>query len=402
MTVAKILGWMGASLLGIGAGLSSYAISNETRAPLKSLTTGVPPRGIAQGNAALALLAARRARDPSAGVNALELRLARQAYRAEPLNVSAITIQALAEKGTAEAELRWALLELAGKLTRRDSLTNMSLIEAAAKRGDDAKSFAWISRTMLTRSSAAMAYGKAMAAATARDGAVEALIDVLGPKPRWSNLYWQLILEQPNSYVNAAKLRIALTKAPWKQTSIESTDKDLVRVLANAGKFDEARQLASTLQPVRTAKGNLLANGNFSAEPSFAPFDWELSALGNLGASIDKDNRRLVISAIGGASGPAARQLVRLAPGNYRLGWVMSNNSPLPANAISTRIFCGEANGSNVPQIMIPLVAGKHQENVKIPHTDCQWRWLSIDVALPDDAMGADILVSALSLAPVP
>ena len=50
---------------------------------------------------------------------------------------------------------------------------------------------------------------------------------------------------------------------------------------------------------------------------------------------------------------------------------------------------------------MIPLVAGKHQENVKIPHTDCQWSWLSIDVALPDDAMGADILVSALSLAPV-
>src|SRR3546814_15845274 len=108
-----------------------------------------------------------------------------------------------------------------------------------------------------------------MAAATARDGAVEALIDVLGPKPRWSDLYWRSIIGEPGSYVNAAKLRIALARVPWKQIAIEPTDKDLVRALANLGKFDEARQLASVLRPVKAKTGNLRTNGHFSADRSF-------------------------------------------------------------------------------------------------------------------------------------
>jgi hypothetical protein len=400
VTVTRILGWVIASALAFGIGLSSYAISNETRAPIKTLITGVSPSGVASGNVALASLATRRAQDPGSGVSAHELRLADHAYRAEPLAASAIALRALSLTGKGDAERRWVLLELAGKLTRRNSLVNMSLIEAAARRRDDRKSFAWISRTMLTQSSAGSAYAKAMAAATARDGAVEALIDVLGPKPRWSDIYWQSVIGQPNSYANAAQLRIALARAPWKQTAIEPNDNDLVRVLAGSGKFDEARQLASTLGPVKAASGNLLTNGNFSSDPSFAPFDWELSTLGNLGASIDKGNKQLVISAIGGVNGSAARQLVRLAPGDYRLGWSMSNNSPLPANAISARIFCGESAGLDTQPFVAHLVAGKRYANLKIPASTCRWHWLSIDVALPDNAMGVDIVLSGISLAP--
>jgi hypothetical protein len=393
---------MVALALGIGVGLSSYAISNETRAPLKALATGVPPDGIASGNAALALLAARRARDAGVGVDARELRLASHAYRMEPLHASAIAIQALSHTGKVETERKWALLELAGKLTRRSSLVNMSLIEAAASRRDDRKAFIWISRMMLTNSSAAKTYGEAMAAATARDGAVEALIGLLGSRPRWSDIYWQSIIRQPDSYVNAARLRIALAQAPWKQTAIEPVDRDLVLVLANAGKFDEARKLASTLRPASVRTTNLLTNGDFSKDPSFAPFDWELSTFGNLGASIDKRNMQLVISAIGGASGSAARQLVQLEPGDYRFGWTMSSNGPLPENAISARILCGDSKLTQAIPLVTPLFAGKRYENVKISHGACRWYRLSIEVSLPDDAMGVDIVLSGLSLVPAP
>ncbi|MBN8844751.1 MAG: hypothetical protein J0H88_16040 [Sphingomonadales bacterium] len=400
MTVTKILGWVIALALGIGVGVSSYGISNETRAPLKALATGMPPSGIASANAALSSFAARRAQNQRVGVNAYELRLARDAYRAEPLAASAIALHALSRTGKVETERQWSLIELAGKLTRRSLLVNISIVEAAARRRDDRKSFAWISRTMLTQSNAAMAYGKAMAAATARDGAVEALTGVLGPSPRWSDLYWQLVLGQPDSYVNASRLRIALARAPWKQTGIEPTDRDLVRVLANVGKFDEAQQLAHTLRPVDIARGNLLTNGYFSADPSFPPFDWELSTLGNLGASIDKGNKQLVISAISGASGSAVRQLVRLTPGNYRLKWSMTSNAPLPKSAISARIVCKEQTGTDALSFMTPLGAGRRHVNVKIPEGACRWYLLTIDVALPDDAMGVDIVITELSLTP--
>src|SRR3546814_18790660 len=79
---------------------------------------------------------------------------------------------------------------------------------------------------------------------------------------------------------------------------------------------------------------------------------------------------------------------------DLRLGWSMSNNAPLPANAISARILCGEPKGAEAVPFSSPLTEGKRYANVRIPSSDCRWHWLSIDVALPDDAMGVDIVLS--------
>src|SRR3546814_17453017 len=76
----------------------------------------------------------------------------------------------------------------------------------------------------------------------------------------------------------------------------------------------------------------------------------------------------------------------------------MSNNAPRPANAISARILCGEPKGAEAVPFSSPLTEGKRYANVRIPSSDCRWHWLSIDVALPDDAMGVDIVLSGLSL----
>ncbi|WP_374525846.1 hypothetical protein [Sphingopyxis sp.] len=401
VTVARIVAWVIAATAGIGVGLSSYAISNETRAPRRTLALGVLPVGTAKANLALDSFAARRARDPRVSVSARELRWAREAYQSEPLAASAVALQALQLTGKADSERRWALLEAAGKLTRRNSLTNIMLIETAARRNDQRSFFTWISRTMLTGSSAGQAYATAMADATARDGAVKALIDVLGPNPRWSDLYWQLINGRPASFTNAAKLRIALTKKPWNQTAIKQNDGDLVQGLAGAGKFDEAWELADALRPRMASKGNVLADGSFTGAPLLAPFDWQLSTLGNLGALIDRRQKQLVISAVGGASGPAARQLVRLMPGTYRFAWSMASNAPVTDGALSFQIRCAEANVPSATEVSIPLVAGKRYVDVKVADGACRWHWASIDVALPDDAMGVDAMLSSLSLAAV-
>jgi hypothetical protein len=389
-----------ASALGISVGLSSYAISNEVRAPAKTLAVGVSPTAVASGNLALASLAARRVRNPRAAISPGEVEMARQAYRSEPLSVSAVALQALSLTGKSDAGRRQSLLTLAGKLTRRSTLVNMALIESAARRNDERDFFLWISRAMLINSEAGQAYGTAMADATARDGAVEALVDVLGPKPRWADQYWRLLVGRPDSLVNGARIRIALTRKPWRQTVVGQTDKDLVLGLARIGKFEEARQLANALRPAKTTKSNLLVNGDFAAEPALAPFDWQLSALGNLGASIDKGNKQLLISAVGGATGSAAQQLVQLAPGEYRLGWSMSSNAPLSANAIAVRIFCAEPNVESATRSSIALAAGKHDAALEVADGRCRWHWISIDVALPDDAPGVDAVVSGLSLIP--
>src|SRR3546814_15382680 len=87
---------------------------------MKTLATGVPPTGIASGNVAIASFATRRTQEPGAGVKARELQLASHAYSAEPLTASAIALKALSLTGESKIERQWSLLELAGKLTRRN------------------------------------------------------------------------------------------------------------------------------------------------------------------------------------------------------------------------------------------------------------------------------------------
>ena len=87
--LARILGWLAAALIAIGAGLASYAISNQVKSPAKVVGLGILPDANASGNFALLSLATRKAGDPQATVDKDERRLALHAYRSEPLSTVA-------------------------------------------------------------------------------------------------------------------------------------------------------------------------------------------------------------------------------------------------------------------------------------------------------------------------
>lgn len=400
MGVATKTGWAGAIALGLGFALSSYAISNESRAPAKTLALGLPLTALAGSNLAVQTFATRRAANPKAGVNASERLLGMQAYRSEPLSATSVGLVALSMNAKAQAADRKSLLDLAGRLTRRSTLVASSLIEIAARNGDDRAFFRWISRVMLTNPEAGQVYATAMADATRRKGAVESLVDVLGPDPRWADLYWRLISGRPASMASAADLRLAIMKKPWAQTAIKPTDEGLVQGLVDNRDFDTAHRLANALRPIASRTGPLLANESFARDPELAPFDWQMSMQGNLGASIDKENKALIISAVGGARGPAARQLVRLSPGTYRLAWKLESTVPLPDKAIAVQLRCAEAE-MDVSALPTDIVAGTRQVDVKIPNSKCIWYWFSIDVLVPDDAAGIDANLSGLSFSEI-
>lgn len=398
--LVRILGWLAAALIAIGAGLTSYAISNQVKSPAKVIGLGVLPDANASGNFALLSLATRKARDPEATVNKAERRLALHAYRNEPLSASSVGLLAVSTTGRAAAATQQNLLELAGRLTRRSAFVSSELINAAGRRDDEPQIFQWLSRVMLTSPDVRKIYGAAMADATAKEGAVAALTPILGVEPAWANYYWRLVVGRPASLVNAARLRSAIARAPWRQTEILPTDLRMMRRLAATGEFEVAHQLAHGLGLRRSGSiaNNLLTNGDFASAPAMPPFDWDLAALGNLGASIDTDQKQLAISAIAGARGSAARQLVRLSPDTYRLAWSLSAGSPFPPGALSVRIGCAEAGGDESLTAVIPLVEGKRQVSVNIRDQSCAWYWVSIDTNIPDDSMGVDAEIGDFSL----
>lgn len=400
MTLLRVSGWVLAFLTAVAAGLLSYAIANQHRAPRLVMALGVPAYTAETEGPALISLSTRRAQAPEAAPTPLERSLALKAFRNDPLSVPSIGILALSMKEPAKKQ---KLLELAGQLSRRSSFVGYELIKSAAVRGDEPAFFAWLSRAALTNSDARAVYIGAMAEATARDGALEGLLPVLGPDPAWSQYYWNAVNQRAASLRNAAMLRIALTRAPWRQLATKPTDPVLVQQLAANKDFETAYRLVGALNPRSPSKrsGALLVNADFSSIPAFPPFDWALASSGNLGASIDAPERQLAISAIPGAYGTAARQLVRLDPGNYEFGWKLSSNQPLAKGSLVASLRCADA-GKELSLQPVDLAVGEHRYIFAVPSASkCQWFWMGIDASIADDGLGFDVQLAPLRLVQV-
>ena len=348
-------------------------------------------------NLAAMTFAARNARKSGSIANPVEAAMARKGYRAEPLSSTALSL-IITTLGAGEA--RNEILKLSGKISRRNGILNEELIKLAADQGDDAAFFQWLSRSVLTNDELRAGYVGAMAEATAREGAVEALAPVVGSNPRWADYYWRQILRHPASFLNAARLRLAIAAAPWRRTELTETDQLLVWRLVGRSQFEAAYKLVAGLGGASKKNRDILANNEFARQPRLAPFDWQLAVSGTLGSTIDEKQKVLTVSAIGGARGYAARQLVRLSPGTYRLGWDLSSSVPLPPSSLSARLYCAERGVKSVTPPLIPLRVGRAGVRVSILDGACHWHWLSVDIALPDGSSGLDANFRRISLLP--
>lgn len=403
MSIKRTILWFAGSALAALVGVSSSVIVSQVKQPATSVQLGIGPVGLAQGNLAFASYAARQQKDPKASVSARERALAAAAYRSEPLSSAALGMLVASMNGReADDGTRQALLDIGGKLTRRSSLINSASIEAAARSGDEGAFFRWLSRAILTNESVRAVYIRAMAQATARPGAEATLVQVLGPNPTWAGRYWNAVVTVPQSLVNAAKLRVLVARAPWRQTEIGDADRLLALRLTRNGHFDDARNLAVGLGqagPKEAGTGNLVVNAQFDRPSLLPPIDWQLASSGNLGASIDAKGKNLTISAISGARGYAARQLVRMKPGTYSVDWALSSNAPLPDGALTARLSCAEGGTANTDTV-VPLVAGSHRKPIS-SSSACQWFWFEINVNVSDAGSGFDAQLRHLTLNPV-
>lgn len=393
--------WSTGVVLAIFVAYASFVVVNQVRAPSARSPAFPWHTATSEANFAYASFAARRVKDPKASVGPREFKLAQHAYRIEPLSSSALGLIIVSREDKSADGTRRKLLELAGKLSRRSSIITSASIEAAALEGDQKLFFNWLSRAVLTDSRLRTSYVGAMAQATAQDGAVEALLPVLGSSPSWAKYYWAAVASQAPSLANAAALRIAVSRPPWNQREIMDSDHVLTWRLVGAGEFENARRLARLFEmrtPDISPTNNLLVNGDFTRQPLLPPMDWALATSGHLGASIDATGKRLTISAIAGAFGNVARQLVELEPGNYRVGWVIDGSEAVGGNSLSVRLTCAERGVAKGRVPSIPLAAGMHQEDVVVPESACRWHWFSVDAHVPDDSAGFDAFLSKLSL----
>ena len=310
--------------------------------------------------------------------------LAREAYLREPLAIDRLTKR--------DDDKALALLEGARALSRRSTGVSILLLDRYGRDGRDREGMAVLDELLRRRSNA---HGDLIAGLAANVGRDQLLPDyrrLLSSSPPWADSFWRQLAQSPPGLVNAAALRVAYARDGG--TVDPEIDALLITALADLGRFDDAARVAA-LTGARSATADSrerVANGDFGAVSTAPVFDWTTVSSGDYGAEIDPEARTLVMSAISGARGEFARQLVRLPAGQAVLSVAASADTRSDTLERTTvELECPEQDRMLLTR-RLPVRSARFQTE------GCRWAWLRLRVAIPEGEQGIDAAIDRVSL----
>lgn len=162
--------------------------------------------------------------------------------------------------------------------------------------------------------------------------------------------------------------------------------------LVGAGDYVRAHELWAAISHVRPGTSALYDPG-FSETKAPAPFNWDLTS-STVGLAERQPGGGLHAIFYGREDGVLAKQLLLLAPGNYRMSIAVGGN-PSQARALTWSIRCDR---TQAPFAAIPLdVASAKGWNFTVP-ANCPAQWLELTGVSSDLAQQSEVTVGKLSL----
>jgi hypothetical protein len=284
------------------------------------------------------------------------------------------------------------LMVLAERVSRRDPVSQIWLIEAAVAAGDIPEALRHYDRALAV----APGTGQALLPILARnleDPAVRAPLAAYAAREWFGRLIggalrWGAPPEAVNSLIDEAAGQADPAKvAAWRRALVDG--------LIAAQRFELVRGFLQTdrRRGLATARG--LGFGGAAVDPGNAPFHWQLGIAPGIDALPDGTDG-LRITADSEREGLAARRLVMLATGAYALHITMAHEPGLEPAGASVRLVCARP-GVPDPLPETALQPGRNTLALTIPD-HCPAQTLSLAIrAAPTQAQSA-VSLSALSL----
>ncbi|MGX7951266.1 tetratricopeptide repeat protein [Tsuneonella sp. HG249] len=285
-----------------------------------------------------------------------------------------------------------ALMDAAYRTSRRDPGVNLWQTEYYSRRGNTDAALRFYDMTIRTNSAASAQLMTMMARVLDQPQAPRAFVALLSKSPPWLDDFWTEILSGEGDLENAFFLRRELHERGIEMEP--SHDALLIEKLANTGRLAEAFDLYAYLgKPTAT---ELVADSDFDQKVTYPPIGWKVVAESNFGSSIDTKNGTLNITAIPGAEGVAAQQLIAV---RGRRSLVLSMRyegaGKMP---LTLDVTCADSGSSGAAAGAVPVTSGS-----KVPvqlGQDCQFAWLSIVLPKDNDQAGRSIVVHSVSVKP--
>lgn len=370
----------GAAVLAVVSGSFALGRVTERRQPLVSAALPtVNGIGLAEKSELILAANMRRGLSPQVELDPAErsqaIALARRAYAAEPLSITAVRNLALIASADGNTETARRLMRDAVRLSRRDLSVNGWLIRDYGERGEVPAALAAYDHALRTSSAGQEVLMPAMFNALASPALVEPLIGLLRAEPPWAAPFWREAPKYPPALVNVAKIRVAL--ATEGMHGDDNRDLALLRALTAEHEFAAAETLFDAVADSPLAPQELLRNTEFARPARFEPFDWRLFFETLISAEIVPLDGVMRIDSFADGSGLVAHQLVALVPGAYTLSIEARDWDALDAGALVANLRCAEE-GGGPKSGPIPISQPNFTARLTVPGEGCTYFWFEL------------------------
>ncbi|MEP0189416.1 MAG: hypothetical protein ABJP70_02940 [Erythrobacter sp.] len=378
-----------AILSGAGA-VGGYA--HKRNPPLAVIAS--PGNGLAKAQMADAVLKAaileNKGEIPKA-IPDLATAYAREAFLKEPLAAEAPRILALSrvsEDGEGTASAR-ALMRLIPAISKRETSATLWLSDDYAKLKDDAQALYFLDLTLRASSRSKELLLPMMVNIADREEAIAPLTRALDRNPPWLAEFWAEAVKQVPRAKAIAKLRESSEPPESVRADV---DRRLLDNLVQQGAFAEAADLTSFLAG---AQRSASFTSPFETFPKYPPFDWELVSEGGYGAFIDGENTMLLMSAMSGERGVAARRILPLEAGRYTLTLKdveLSSDSVI----LKAQTRCPDDSAQVVHDLK--QSGDNLRAEWQVAGVPCDYYWLEIMIDVPSDDQPVDVRIDSMTL----
>jgi hypothetical protein len=310
-----------ASLFALGGGALAYAAFaqsvgaiTQTRDPLLALRLN-PSNPIA-----LAVHADRlTAGNPNSLIEdrAEIVQLARRSVNGLAVNPRAVRVLAFGVEGAGKKDQARRLIDLASRLSRRDLLTQLWLIEDNVGRDDAAQALVHYDVALRANRNAGSVLYPVLASAITDSALWPAFGPYIKRPAPWLSEFSQFVLEQQTGETALAELFIRYGKAP--NVSTEST---LLAQLIAKGEYTLARRYYGSIQGANNAVLTSIGFSTTHTNPRFVPVTWQPISSSAIAAALERGpdgTQQFHIAADANVRETALRKFLMLAPGAYRL-----------------------------------------------------------------------------------
>lgn len=383
----------GAIALWIATGVTlNFTVSRQAPAFVEAWWPAGVMAKVAEGQQQLTSLS----KLPKAAVDRMSASLRDAALR-DPTDTDALSTLAAFEEYRPSPNRARSLFQASEAVSRRNTLTELWLIEDAVRRGGVDDVIKHYNRAMLVSNDARSLMIPVLGKASSDPSVLKELLPVLARRPLWWKAY---ILELGKSGDSAVTMVAALRATrPDMHNPEEASLAQLVLRRLVAIKDGHAAVLTANRLEGTSGSARSLRDGGFETPGGLVPFAWWLRDEASIRAyrdAVPDGSTGLRVSTSSGASGGVAQQLVGLRPGRYVLQGQAGKVSTDPTARPAININC--ESGKSLSHAVLPASdedGRGFRFAFEVPATDCVLQWVTIVTA---PAVDTDIWIDNLAI----